>query len=56
MTDFSQATLDVQQRNNLLAELSAYADTDLLCYFADEPRLYAQQVRQWEPILRAVES
>lgn len=56
MTDFSNATLDSQQRNNLLAELSAYADTDLLCYFADEPRLYAQQVRQWEPILRSIEA
>lgn len=56
MTDFLNATLDGQQRQNLLAELSAYADTDMLCYFADEPRLYAQQVRLWEPILRSVEA
>lgn len=55
MTDFSQATLDEQQRANLIAELAAYADTDLLCYFADEPKLYSQQVRLWEPPLRALE-
>lgn len=56
MTDFSQATLTPSQREQLLDELASYADTDLLCYFADEPSLYSRQVRCWEPALKALES
>jgi chaperone required for assembly of F1-ATPase len=31
--------------------LARYAETDLLCYFADDPRLAALQAYEWQPLL-----
>jgi len=31
--------------------LARYAETDLLCYFAEDPRLSALQAEQWQPLL-----
>ncbi|GAA0577623.1 ATPase [Craurococcus roseus] len=31
--------------------LARYAETDLLCYFADDPRLAAIQAEEWQPLL-----
>ena len=31
--------------------LARYAETDLLCYFADDPRLAALQAEEWQPLL-----
>jgi chaperone required for assembly of F1-ATPase len=34
-----------------VAALAKYAETDLLCYRADDPRLAAEQAEAWEPLL-----
>jgi chaperone required for assembly of F1-ATPase len=34
-----------------VAALAAYAETDLLCYRAEDPRLAARQARDWQPWL-----
>jgi chaperone required for assembly of F1-ATPase len=34
-----------------VAALAKYAETDLLCYRADDPRLAARQAAEWDPIL-----
>ena len=56
MTDFA---IDVAatQREETIADILAYAETDTLCYRADpdEP-LYAHQLRIWEPVLAGVEA
>ncbi|MBD0270632.1 MAG: chaperone, ATP12 [Acetobacteraceae bacterium] len=31
--------------------LARYAETDLLCYFAEDPRLAAMQADEWQPLL-----
>ena len=39
-------------REKFLNETLGYLDTDLICYFADEPEIYAQEQRKhWLPIL-----
>lgn len=35
----------------LVAGLAKYAETDLLCYRADDPELAAIQAREWQPVL-----
>lgn len=56
MTDFRHVTLEPHQRESLLEELTAYAQTDLLCYFATEEALYARQCAIWEPVLCWIET
>ena len=34
-----------------VAAIAKYAETDLLCYRAEEPRLAAEQAEAWEPLL-----
>ena len=34
-----------------VAALAAYAETDLLCYRAEDPRLAERQARAWQPLL-----
>jgi chaperone required for assembly of F1-ATPase len=34
-----------------VAALAAYAETDLLCYRAEDPRLAERQAREWQPLL-----
>ncbi len=55
MSDFNDVTLAPEARTNLIDEISAYAETDLLCYFADEEALYERQLASLEPILKWVE-
>lgn len=47
--------LSAEERGKLLDELSAYAQTDLLCYFAEEEALRARQQALWEPVLQWAE-
>lgn len=56
MTDFDHITLEPHKRDALIDELVAYADTDLLCYFAEEEALLRVQRNCWQPILSALES
>ncbi len=56
MTDFSEVSLPKKARNNLIEEIAAYAETDLLCYFAEDEKLYALQQASWEPILKWAEA
>lgn len=35
----------------VVAGLAKYAETDLLCYRADDPRLAELQAREWQPLL-----
>ena len=56
MTDFSEVVLEKAAREKLIEEIAAYAETDLLCYFAEEEALYARQCEIWEPVLRAIEA
>ncbi len=51
----STQPLSDTQRDTIRARLLAYADTDLLCYWAEEAELQAQQRAQWEPVIQAVE-
>lgn len=55
-TDHAGVNLSQVQRETLLDELCAYADTDLLCYFAETPELAALQRAQWEPVLQWAEA
>lgn len=34
-----------------VAALAGYAETDLLCYRAEDPRLAERQAREWQPLL-----
>ncbi|MCI5049651.1 MAG: hypothetical protein MRY32_04890 [Rickettsiales bacterium] len=36
-------------------ELTRFAETDLLCYYADDEKLLALQKQEWEPVLQMVE-
>lgn len=56
MIDFTEVTLEKSARTKLIDEIAAYAETDLLCYFAEDEALYARQCESWEPILRAIEA
>lgn len=56
MTDYAAIELEPEARTNLIDELAAYSETDLLCYFAEEPKLYARQCALWEPTLAWVEA
>jgi chaperone required for assembly of F1-ATPase len=56
MTDFKDVVLQADARAKLIDEIAAYAETDLLCYFAEEEKLYAKQVDSWEPILQWLEA
>lgn len=58
MTGFCCTTLDTVAGNraDIAGQLSKYAQTDLLCYRADEPEdLVAEQQAQWQPLLGWVE-
>lgn len=35
----------------MVAGLAKYAETDLLCYRAEDPALAAEQAREWQPLL-----
>lgn len=47
--------MDDAQSEALIAEILNYAETDLLCYHAQESGLYARQQAEWEPALKAFE-
>jgi chaperone required for assembly of F1-ATPase len=54
LTQLASTALDRvgPQREEILAGLLRYADTDLVCYRADEPRELAQRQRAaWQPLL-----
>lgn len=52
---FQEVGLESSTRENLIDELAAYSETDLLCYFAAEPKLYGRQRELWEPVLAWME-
>lgn len=58
LRDLADYALDViaPERDEAIARLLRYAETDTLCYRAepDEP-IHARQVELWEPLLRAAE-
>ncbi len=54
MTGFANTALDrvAPRRDEVIKELTGYAETDLLCYRADEPaELVERQERTWQPHL-----
>jgi chaperone required for assembly of F1-ATPase len=59
LRDMADFAIDVAaaQREETIADILAYAETDTLCYRADpdEP-LYPHQLRIWEPVLTGVEA
>ncbi len=59
LRDMADFAIDVAaaQREETIADILAYAETDTLCYRADpdEP-LYSHQLRIWEPVLTGVEA
>lgn len=59
LRDMADFAIDVAapQREETIADILAYAETDTLCYRADpdEP-LYPHQLRIWEPVLSGIEA
>jgi len=59
LRDMADFAIDVAaaQREETIADILAYAETDTLCYRADpdEP-LYPHQLRIWEPVLAGIEA
>jgi len=57
-TQFASTAIDrvMPQHSSVVAEVANFADTDLLCYRADEPdELVAKQARVWDPYLKWVQ-
>lgn len=53
MTGLSNAAIDVvaANRDAVIVDCARYAETDLLCYRAEEPALAALQHEAWDPVL-----
>ena len=54
LMSLASTTLDltVKQRETIIGQLAAYADTDLLCYRVDHPaELAARETQVWQPLL-----
>ena len=54
MTQLALTALDIigKKRETTIAELTAYANSDLLCHFADLPPALSERQRKiWQPIL-----
>ena len=49
-------SIDEEERQRMVDDICGYAETDLLCYWAEEQELQARQQAEWEPVLQWVQS